>query len=84
MQKKHWGAALASFLIIGLGQILKGDGKKGLKMLLTFYFAFPALAYFSLLINAYLFLLMLGLILISATILWIYNIWDALAHETIL
>lgn len=84
MHKKHWGAALASFFIIGLGQIIKGEGEKGLKMLLTFYFAFPLLVYLSLLINAYLFLLALSLVLISATVLWLYNLWDAFAHETIL
>lgn len=84
MRKRHWGAALASLMIVGLGQIIKGEGEKGLKMLLTFYLAFPALAYVSLLINAYLFLLVLGLLLISAAVVWIYNIWDALTHETIL
>jgi len=83
MKSKHWLDAVASFFIVGLGQILKGEGKKGLKLLLTFYFVLPVLIYVSLLINAYLFLLVFGLSVISAIILWVYSIWDALKHEAI-
>lgn len=84
MKRKHWVAALISFFIVGLGQIVKGEGKKGLLLLLTFYFFLPALIYFTLMINAYLFLFTLGLSIIFGIILWGYNIWDALTHETIL
>ena len=73
--------ALASFFIVGLGQIIKGESKKGLLLILVFYLALPALIYFSLLISAYLFLLVLGVALISGIILWVYNVWDALTHE---
>jgi len=83
MKKKYWIEALASFLVVGLGQILKGEGKKGLKLMLIFYFALPAAIYLSLLINAYLFLIILGFALISGIILWGYNIWDALKHEAL-
>lgn len=77
MKEKHWTEALASFLVVGLGQILKGEGKKGLKLILIFYFVLPALVYLSLLINAYLFLIILGLALIFGIILWGYNVYDA-------
>ena len=73
--------ALASFFIVGLGQIIKGESKKGLLLILVFYLGLPALIYFSLLISAYLFLLVLGVALISGIILWVYNVWDALTHE---
>ena len=64
------------------GQIIKGEGDKGLKMMLIFYFALPSAVYVSLLLNAYLFLLALGTALFSGIILWGYNIWDAFTHET--
>ena len=83
MKRKYWLEAIASFLVVGLGQIIKGEGKKGLKLLLAFYFVLPALIYVSLLINAFLFLVVFGLSLISAVILWVYSIWDALKHEAI-
>ncbi|MBN3033288.1 MAG: hypothetical protein JW873_04255 [Candidatus Saganbacteria bacterium] len=78
MRKKHRAAAAASFLVVGLGQIIKGDSDKGLKMMLIFYLACPASLYASLLINGYLFLLSLALVIASGLTLWAYNVWDAL------
>lgn len=83
MKKRHVREALASFFVVGLGQILKGEGKKGLNLILIFYFALPSAIYLSLMLNAQLFLLIMGISLISGIIIWIYNIWDALTHETI-
>ena len=82
MKNKRIIEALMSFLVVGLGQIIKGEGDKGLKMMLIFYFALPSAVYVSLLLNAYLFLLALGTALFSGIILWGYNIWDAFTHET--
>jgi hypothetical protein len=76
--KKHWSEALASLLIVGLGQIIKKEGDKGLKMMLYFYLGLPTMIYVSLLINGYLFLLVLFFAFLSGMILWIYNVWDAL------
>lgn len=84
MKKRYRREALASFFIVGLGQIIKGEGDKGLKMVLTFYFALPALIYTSLLINGFLFLMVLGMALIADITLWLYNVRDALIHETII
>ncbi|OGB90365.1 hypothetical protein A2625_05645 [candidate division WOR-1 bacterium RIFCSPHIGHO2_01_FULL_53_15] len=81
MKNRHWPAALASFLIVGLGQIIKGEGDKGLKLMLTFYFALPAVVYIALLLNGFFFLIVLGLLMIAGIVLWGYNIWDALNHE---
>ncbi|MEE8638393.1 MAG: hypothetical protein V3T21_05045, partial [Candidatus Margulisiibacteriota bacterium] len=67
-----------SILVVGLGQIIKGESKKGVILLLTFYFFLPALAYLSLLINAVYFIYVLGLAIIFGIILWIYSIGDAL------
>lgn len=69
--------ALASFFIVGLGQIIKGEGDKGLKLMLLFYFVLPTAVYLSLMFNAYLFLTILGSALTGGLILWGYNIWDA-------
>ncbi len=75
---KHWWAALASLLVVGLGQIAKKEGDKGLKMMLAFYLGIPTALYTSLLINGYLFLLVLALCLAFGFGLWVYNVADAL------
>ena len=79
----YYAEGFASFLLVGLGQILKGEGEKGLKLVLWFYFALPALSYFSLMINGYLFIFVLSFSLILGFILWVYSIYDALKNETI-
>lgn len=81
-KKRHLDKAIASFFVVGLGQLLKNEGKKGLKLILFFYFALPSLIYLALMLNAYLFLLSLGVALIAGFALWIYGINDALKHET--
>ena len=81
MPSKHWPEALASLLVVGLGQIVKGEGDKGLKMMLIFYLAMPASLYVALLISGYLFLLTLALVMICGAMLWAYNVWDAFKHE---
>jgi hypothetical protein len=83
MKSKYWPETIASFFIVGLGQILKGEGRKGLLLLLTFYLVLPSLVYLSLMLSAYLFLVTLGLSLLCGIILWAFNLWDALKHETI-
>jgi len=75
---KHWPEAFASLLVVGLGQIVKKEGDKGLKMMLSFYLGIPTALYTSLLINGYLFLLVLALCLFFGIIMWIYNVGDAL------
>ena len=67
MPGKHWPEALASLFVVGLGQIVKGEGDKGLKMMLIFYLAMPASLYAALLISGYLFLLALALVMICGT-----------------
>ncbi len=66
-----------SFLIVGLGQIVKGESEKGLKLMLLFYFIIPALLYLFFIIKAELFLLMLGFFTIFNVIFWAYNVADA-------
>ncbi|MGB9612836.1 MAG: hypothetical protein ACPL4K_01485 [Candidatus Margulisiibacteriota bacterium] len=84
MKNKHWLEAGASFFIVGLGQIIKGEGKKGLIFILIFYFVLPTATYLSLMVNAYFFLLVFSFSLIFGIIFWLYNIWDALKHETVI
>jgi len=79
--KFYFLEAIFSVGIVGLGQAIKGDGKKGIILLLLFYFALPATIYLSLLINAYLFLSVLGFGMIFAIILWAYNVGDALLRR---
>ena len=78
MEEKHFPEAIASLLVVGLGQILKNEGRKGLLLLLTFYFVFPALVYASLIIHPFLFLIVLAFVGVSAIILWGYAVVDAL------
>ena len=69
--------ALLSFFIVGLGQAIKGETEKGLKFMLLFYFALPAVIYFALFISGGLFLVVSGVGIIFAAIFWIYNLIDA-------
>ena len=80
---RYRSEAFASFLVVGLGQIIKGEGKKGLEFLLAFYFVLPVIIYASLLISAYLFLMVLGFALLFEIFLWGYNVWEAYTHEAI-
>ena len=70
--------AICSVFVVGLGQLLKGEAKKGILLLLAFYFVLPAVVYLSLLINAQLFLYVLGFAIISGIILWLYSVGEAL------
>lgn len=79
--KFYFLEALFSVFIVGLGQILKGDGKKGIILLLAFYFTLPAIVFLTLLVNPYLFLSTLGFAMIFGIILWAYNIGDALLRR---
>jgi hypothetical protein len=79
--KLHYIEAAGSALVVGLGQIIKGQTEKGLVLLLVFYFVLPAVIYGTLLINGYLFLSALGIATISGIILWIYSIADALLRK---
>jgi len=74
----HIIKALCSALVVGLGQIIKGESEKGVALLLIFYFVLPAAVYLSLIINPYLFLSVLGFSTIFGIMLWIYSIGDAL------
>jgi hypothetical protein len=76
--KLHYLEALSSLLVVGLGQIIKGEGKKGVILLLVFYFLLPAAVYLSLLVSGQIFLYVLGLALLCAIILWVYSIGEAL------
>lgn len=77
MKKLCLWEALASFFVVGLGQILKGEGNRGLKLMLAFYFVLPAAIYLTLMFNAYLFLSTLGIVLVSGIFLWAFNVFDA-------
>lgn len=79
--KLHYFHAICSILVVGLGQIIKGETNKGIILLLTFYFFLPAAVYASLIINAYFFLSILGFALIFGIMLWIYSIGDALLRS---
>jgi len=69
--------AWLSFLVVGLGQIFKGEGEKGLKFILVFYFTLPLLLYLCLSLSGGLFLLVFGVGTIFAVIFWLYNVVDA-------
>jgi hypothetical protein len=83
MKKRYFWPAFASFFVVGLGQVIKGEGTKGLLLVLAFYFAIPGLIYLTLMINAYLFLTTLGAGIICGAVLWFNNLFDAWTHETL-
>jgi len=66
-----------SALVAGLGQIMKGDAKKGLKIMVWFYLGFPILIYGALLLNAYVFLLIFAAFVVIYPVVWVMNIIDA-------
>jgi len=70
-----------SALVAGLGQAVKGDAKKGLKIMLWFYMGFPIIIYGSLLLNAYIFLLIFATFIIIYPIIWVLNILDAYSTQ---
>lgn len=76
--KLHILEPLLSVFVVGLGQIVKGETKKGVILLLAFYFFLPALVYLSLFISAFYFIYALGSSVIFGIILWTYSIGDAL------
>jgi hypothetical protein len=84
MKNKHYLEALVSFFLVGFGQIIKGEGKKGLQMVLAFYFVLPTAVYVAFIINPYLFLSVLGIAIIAAITLWAYNVFDSFTHEPII
>lgn len=75
--KLHYVEAILSFFVVGLGQIIKGEGNKGLLLILTFYFTLPAIVLFSLLLVGNIFPYVLGFVIIIAIMLWLYNVADA-------
>jgi hypothetical protein len=75
-------AAIFSVFVVGLGQIIKGEGEKGIALLLIIYFILPAAVYLSLLIDSYLFIYVLGFSIIFGIMLWIYNVADALLRQS--
>jgi len=76
--RKYIVPALLSFAVVGLGQIIKNDEKKGILYLLNFYFSIPLFLYTILLFcRGETFLVTLAISIIIAISFWIYNIVDA-------
>ncbi|OGC24902.1 hypothetical protein A2291_02035 [candidate division WOR-1 bacterium RIFOXYB2_FULL_42_35] len=78
MKKLHYFTAICSALVVGLGQIIEGESKKGLLLLLVFYFALPALTYLALLTGGSLPLYIWGLTIVAGLIIWTYSVGEAL------
>ena len=80
-RKKYLVPAILSAVVAGLGQTVKGDNKKGLKIMLWFFMGFPIIIYGSLLLNAYLFLVIFAAFVILYPVVWIFNIIDAYSTQ---
>jgi hypothetical protein len=76
-RKKYFFPAAASAAVAGLGQVIKGEAGKGLKIMLWFYLGFPILIFGSLLLNAYLFLAVFAGFVVLYPVIWAFNIFDA-------
>lgn len=80
-KKKYYMPAILSALVVGLGQIVKGDSNKGLKWIISLYLLFPAMLYGLFLISARLFVVALAVAIIVYPAFWIYNVADALLRK---
>lgn len=80
-RKKYLAPALLSFFVAGLGQIIKGDAKKGLKIMLWFYLGLPILLYGAMLLNAYIFLVIFAFSVVFYPVFWVLNIVDAYSFQ---
>ena len=76
-RKKYILPAAASAAVAGLGQVIKGQAGKGLKIMLWFYLGFPIMIFGSLLLNAYLFLAVFAAFVVLYPVIWAFNIFDA-------
>ncbi len=76
-RKKYLFPAAASAAVAGLGQVIKGQAGKGLKIMLWFYLGFPIIFFGSLLLNAYLFLAVFAAFVVLYPVIWVFNILDA-------
>lgn len=75
---KRYIPAISSFFLVGAGQILKGNSKKGLLLFLAFYFALPMSLYVLLIAaSGEIFLFSLGAGVIAMVGLWLYSFIDA-------
>jgi len=63
--------------VVGLGQVIKGQASKGLRIMLWFYLGFPIIIFGSLLLNAYLFLAVFAAFVVFYPVIWVFNIFDA-------
>ena len=80
-RKKYYMPAFVSAVVAGLGQVFKGDAKKGFKIMLWFYLGFPIIIFGSLLLNAYLFLLVFAVFVVLYPVIWALNIFDAYSTQ---
>ncbi len=80
-RQKYRLPAAASAAVAGLGQIIKGDAGKGLKLMLWFYLGFPMIIYGSLLLNAYIFLAVFAFFVVFYPVIWAFNILDAYSTQ---
>jgi len=80
-RKKYYIPAAASAVVAGLGQVIKGDAGKGLKIMLWLYLGFPMMIYGSLLLNAYFFLVVFAVFVVLYPLIWALNIFDAYSSQ---
>jgi hypothetical protein len=76
--KLHLLEAISSALIVGLGQIIKGETKKGILLLLAFYLFLPAVVYSSLLFDSNYPVIALAVAVVLGIGLWGYSVLEAL------
>lgn len=81
VRKKYLAPAIFSAAVAGLGQIMKGDNKKGLKIMLWFYMGFPVMIVGSFLLNPYIFLMVFAGAVVLYPLFWIMNIIDAYSAQ---
>ena len=83
-KERYLWPAIASILVAGSGQILKGEGKRGLKIMIWFYMGLPIIIFGMFMLNPYLFLMAFAAMVVIYPAFWIYNIMDAYSSKAAL
>lgn len=80
-RKRYVWPAFASIFIAGSGQVLKGEAKKGLKLMIWFYMGLPVLIFGMFLLNPYLFLMAFAAVVVIYPVFWALNVIDAYSSQ---
>lgn len=80
-RKRYVMPAILSFFVAGLGQIVKGNGRRGVRIMIWFYMGMPVLILGAFLLHPLIFLVTLAGAVVLYPLIWLYNISDAYSSQ---